>query len=131
MQKIKKFLVILTTIACFSLLGGCASVVDGTHQKIFIQTTPAVNATCTLSNDKGCYYLPGTPGFVVVHRSMQDLTIVAHCPGYQDKTVVVSSKTKGMLFGNLVLGGAIGAGVDCADGAAYDYPQTILIPMEK
>ena len=51
--------------------------------------------------------------------------------GYRPTFTQVSSKTKGMVFGNAVFGGLIGAGVDVADGAAYDYPNDIYVPMEK
>lgn len=42
-----------------------------------------------------------------------------------------ASKTKGMAFGNIVFGGVIGAGVDMADGAAYDYPNEINMNLNK
>jgi hypothetical protein len=34
-----------------------------------------------------------------------------------------------MAFGNILFGGVIGAGVDVATGAAYDYPAVIEIDM--
>jgi hypothetical protein len=36
-----------------------------------------------------------------------------------------------MAFGNLLFGGPIGAGVDMASGAAYDYPNLIPVTMGK
>jgi phosphoketolase len=41
----------------------------------------------------------------------------------------VNSSTKGMAFGNILFGGPIGAGVDMASGAAYDYPNLITVMM--
>lgn len=43
----------------------------------------------------------------------------------------VKSSTKAMAFGNLLFGGVIGAGVDMASGAAYDYPTMITVLMSK
>lgn len=41
----------------------------------------------------------------------------------------VKSSTKAMAFGNIIFGGVIGAGVDVATGAAYDYPTMITVLM--
>jgi hypothetical protein len=49
--------------------------------------------------------------------------------GFPAATTTVASSTKGMAFGNILFGGLIGAGVDAGTGAAYDYPNTILVPM--
>jgi hypothetical protein len=45
--------------------------------------------------------------------------------------VSVKSSTKAMAFGNILFGGVIGAGVDVATGAAYDYPTLITVVMGK
>ena len=44
---------------------------------------------------------------------------------------MVKSSTKGMAFGNILLGGFIGAGVDMSTGAAYDYPDILVVDMGK
>jgi hypothetical protein len=44
---------------------------------------------------------------------------------------IVKSKTKGMSFGNVLAGVIIGAGVDMGDGAAYDYPTEIVVPVKR
>jgi hypothetical protein len=49
--------------------------------------------------------------------------------GLESGLATVKSKTKGMAFGNILFGGAIGAGVDAGTGAAYDYPQLISVAM--
>jgi hypothetical protein len=49
----------------------------------------------------------------------------------EDGTVYAKSDTKGMVFGNILLGGVVGAGVDIATGAAYDYPEVIAVEMGK
>ena len=38
---------------------------------------------------------------------------------------------RAMAFGNIIFGGAIGAGIDMADGSAYDYPKNITLEMGK
>jgi phosphoketolase len=49
--------------------------------------------------------------------------------GMPTTTASFKSSTKGMLAGNIIFGGAIGAGVDMASGAAYDYPALLHIMM--
>jgi hypothetical protein len=122
-------LVITFVFSTLLLLTGCASIMGGRQQTVMIETTPVQGAQCYLSNDKGQWYLCSTPGAVIVHRSYSDLIITAQKPGYQEACVRLSSRTRGMVFGNVLFGGCIGAGVDCADGAAYHYPEHVVIPM--
>ena len=69
------------------------------------------------------------PIHFIINRSYSDLRINCSKPGYRPSFKQVASKTKGMAFGNVLFGGVIGAGVDIADGAAYDYPTDIVVPM--
>lgn len=124
----KRLAVIASAMAVFGL-SGCASVVDGSHQVLSIVTPKVKGASCTATNNKGTYYVSSTPGTVTVHRSYDPLHVDCSKDGYQDGVAVVKSSTKGMAFGNILAGGIIGAGVDMATGAAYDYPQQVVIPM--
>lgn len=112
------------------LLTGCASIVSGSSQTVSVLTTPRGGAHCTLANTKGRWYLAETPGSVVVHRAYGDLFVTCK-KGHKKGFVRVKSATKGMAFGNVVFGGLIGSGVDAADGAAYDYPQQITVPLRR
>jgi uncharacterized protein YceK len=118
-------------VAWALLLSGCASIVNGTNQSVSVHNGPITGSICTLENNKGRWYIPHTPGSVTVHRSFGDLIVQCRKPGYTLGITHVKSKTKAMAFGNLVFGGAIGAGVDMVDGAAYDYPEDIYVPMRK
>lgn len=130
MNKIYSFTGILLSSLLFSVLTGCASIVNGTNQSVSVNTHTS-GAECALSNDKGTWYINNTPGSVVVHRSYADLLIHCQKPGYRPLTASIASKTKGMAFGNVVFGGVIGAGVDMADGSAYDYPVSIDLPLQR
>ena len=121
----------LVILPVVSLLTGCASIVDGTSQKISVQTPPVTGAACTFQNNKGEWFLKSTPGIVSVHRSNEALLVACQKAGYQTASQTVKSTTKGMLAGNLVFGGLIGGGIDTADGAAFDYPTQINVPMKK
>ena len=115
----------------FSFLTSCASVVNGTHQTISVLTPPVQGAQCVLENNKGKWYLSNTPSSVVVHRSYKNLIVSCKKSGYSSATVAFKSKTKPAALGNILLGGAIGAGVDMANGAAYEYPLEIKVPLKS
>lgn len=115
-----------------STLTGCASIVSGTSQVVSVETLhpsgPVSGATCKLENDKGVYYVT-TPGTVTIHRAYGDLIVKCEKSGFDPGLATVKSSTKGMMAGNIVFGGFIGAGVDAASGAAYDYPTLFQVMM--
>lgn len=125
------FLAVPALIAATISLTGCASIVDGTHQQIQVQTPPAQAAHCVLSNDKGQWEVYNTPNVVKVHKSIGVLYVTCDKHGYYNKTRVVESTTKVMLAGNIVFGSFLGAGIDTVDGAAFEYPHTIIVPLTK
>jgi hypothetical protein len=112
------------------LLQGCASIVSGTSQTLSVDTPGCGGARCELSNDKGKYFVPSTPGTVTISRSYNNLQIICSREGATSDPLSVASSTKGMAFGNILFGGVIGAGVDIGTGAAYDYPQLISVAMQ-
>jgi len=113
---------------------GCASIVNGTNQPLSIETrmkgASLAGANCKLVNDKGTWFVT-TPGSVTVHRSFADLSVQCDKDGVQPGISSIKSSTKGMAFGNILFGGVIGAGVDMANGSAYDYPALIQIEMAE
>lgn len=121
-----------TAIGAVTLLTGCASIVGGTNQVISVETRDkekqVAGATCQLNNGKGVYYVT-TPGTVMIHRAYEDMNVKCEKDEYQPGLAAVKSSTKGMAFGNILFGGLIGAGVDIASGAAYDYPPIITVMM--
>lgn len=128
---LKKSYCLLLGIVTFATLAGCASITTGTNQSVSVKTGSVNNATCSLENNKGKWYVNKTPGSVTINRSYNDLSVDCEKSGYADSHKTVQSNTKGMAFGNILAGGVIGAGVDMADGAAYDYPTEIDVPMKK
>lgn len=126
-----KKLSLLPVMALLMMATGCASIVNGKNQSVSVSTAPVQGATCSLENNKGKWYIPSTPSSVTVERSYRDLQINCDKKGYREGTKKVASATKGMAFGNILFGGVIGAGVDMADGAAYDYPSDIQVPLAR
>lgn len=119
----------LAALALPWLLQGCASIVSGQTQVVSVQTPGCEAARCELSNDKGKWFVSSTPGTVSVNRSYNNLQVLCRKDGVEAEPASFASTTKGMAFGNILFGGVIGAGVDIHNGAAYDYPQLLSVPM--
>jgi len=130
-----KNIIILSMLALVvTLSGGCASIVTGQNQSLSVEARndsgTVAKANCTLSNDKGTWFVL-TPGTATVQRSYDDLNVTCEKDGMNPGVATAKSSTKGMAFGNILVGGFIGAGVDMATGAAYDYPSLISVRMGK
>ena len=112
---------LLTAVALISLTTGCASITGGTSQTLSLTTSQdggeVAGADCVLANEKGTTHVT-TPGKVTVHRAYGDLKVACKLDGHPDAYATVQSSVKGATFGNILLGGGIGAGVDAATGAA-------------
>lgn len=121
-------------LAVVTTTTGCASIVNGQNQSLSIETkkdsAQIAGANCKLSNDKGTWFVT-TPGSTIVHRSYQDLAVRCEKDGVNPGSASIKSSTKPMAFGNVIFGGAIGAGVDVITGSAYDYPSLITIEMDE
>jgi hypothetical protein len=125
---------VILLIASTSLIG-CASVTGTTGQSVSViarqsNGSAVVGASCELSNAKGKWYT-NTPGSIAIRRSNDDLTVLCSKDGLEPGMATVSSETKGSMWGNVLLGGGIGAVVDHNSGAAYEYPTLIQVMMGK
>jgi len=122
------------SLAVVALLGlsGCASVTGTTGQSVSVETRQQAQqvsgASCELSNSKGKWFVT-TPGSVQIRRSNDELIVICTKEGFEPGRANVASETKGSMFGNILLGGGIGAIVDHNSGAAYEYPTLIQIMM--
>jgi len=119
----------MAALASLVFVSGCASITTGQNQPLTVETMPCRMATCRLSNDKGTWYVSATPGTVTVQRAYGDMTIICEKDEFKSNPTLVASATKGMAFGNILVGGIIGIAVDAGTGAAYDYPPVISVPM--
>ncbi|HET7401897.1 MAG TPA: hypothetical protein VFJ62_08955 [Usitatibacter sp.] len=124
------FLAVAFLLAAVST--GCATITTGQNQSLSVETrhegTAVAGAACKLSNDKGTWFVT-TPGSVIVNRAYGDLAVNCTHEKYLPGVAVVKSSTKAMAFGNILVGGVIGAAVDVGTGSAYDYPPLISIDL--
>ena len=130
--KFSSYFVILGIVS----LTGCSTISgSGSTQPISVQTfqsdgSQLDGARCEMTNDEGTWFVI-TPGSTSVHRSNKDLQVVCRKTGTDVGTAAVVSRTKGNMWGNVLLGGGVGAIVDHNNGSAYDYPGLISIYMGR
>lgn len=128
---IRPFLALAAALSCV----GCASVVNETTHPIKIETkseqgTFVAGAECKLTNDYGTTTVKsGDTG--QVRRSSKDLDIVCKDPGNPDAQARAISRANGGMFGNIILGGGIGAIIDHNKGTAYTYPTWVQLVFGK
>jgi hypothetical protein len=108
-------------------LGACGTITQGTSQNITITSSPP-GAHCDLER-KGEHVatLDKTPGAVKVDKTKSDIIMTCKLAGYQDASTSLESGYGAGTFGNIVLGGVIGWGIDEATGAANKYPSTAQV----
>lgn len=121
----------ILSILLICTLSGCATVITGDTEDISITTTPEIGAKCILSNKRGEWALAESPGTVTVKRSMSNLVVNCDSKNGYTGTRSISTSVKATTAGNLLFGGIIGGGIDAATGAAFDYPDSIVVPMRK
>lgn len=113
-------------------LGGCASIVGEKTQTIQLDTTcngrPIAGAKCALTNSKGSWTVT-SPGSVRVHKAYDDLTAACNKDGL-GATGGKFKSSAGAVWGNVLLGGAVGYAVDANTGAGFDYPPKITVEFK-
>lgn len=117
--------IIVIALATLSLgLGGCATVVNGTNQDVKFQSDPE-GAVIELITGGTCE----TPCEYSMKRG-HDSRVSFSLDGYKSEFVYLQSRLGGGAFGNILLGGPIGAVVDGSNGASNNiYPRPVYIRL--
>jgi hypothetical protein len=122
-------MLLAASVLLASGLGGCASIITGTSQDIAIATTPG-GARCVLTREKETIAtVDSTPGTVTVRKDKHDILVTCDKAGYQTATKYLDSDVEAGTFGNIILGGVVGWGIDSATGADNKYDETVSIPL--
>jgi hypothetical protein len=121
----------LTIVLAALAATGCASIVNDTTHPMKIETKTSAGAQvsgaeCKVTNDYGTTSLK-SGDTAQVRRSSKDLDIVCRHPQNPDATARAISRANGGMFGNIVLGGGIGAIIDHNKGTAYTYPTWVQL----
>ena len=129
-----KIVLVLSSAAILSLTG-CASVLNDSTQVMRIDTKTAEGsqvkgADCTLTND-AAKFSSKSGDSIIVKRSSSDMNIACTHPDYPDAKGNAVSRANGAMFGNILLGGVIGAIVDNSNGKGYTYPTWVELIFGK
>jgi hypothetical protein len=116
----------LFVLALFLSTCGCATIINGTTQKIPVSSEPS-GANCTVVGDNTKYT---TPCQVELARK-SDHFLKLEKEGYDPATVEIKHVLSGAVAGNILLGGLIGWGVDAATGSQNRLiPETVHISFK-
>lgn len=135
MRDIRRIIGLAGALALAVLATGCASVAGGNTQKMTVQVraadgTAVDGAECSLTNDKGNWHVRA-PGDTTVVRSYNAMQVRCERQPLPQGIVSVESGVRAAMFGNILIGGAIGAMVDHTSGAAYEYPEQVRVVMGR
>lgn len=114
---------------------GCASVLNESTHPMKVETKSqagevVAGAECKLTNDYGTVTVK-SGDTAQVRRSGKDLDIICKDPKNPDATARAISRANGGMWGNILLGGGIGAIIDHNKGTAYTYPTWVQLIFGK
>jgi hypothetical protein len=107
----------------FGLTTGCATILQGSHQNILVETDPP-GATVSAAGQSIT-----TPGTLSFRRDAKDLDVIVEKEGYVPCRAVLTRKENGTKWANLALvpvGAAIGVGFGSL-GSSEDDPLLIQV----
>lgn len=112
-------------------LVACATITSGPRQSILVESEPA-GAQCELrrEGEEAVLAVVGaTPATVEVARSDRGLVVLCTKNGHEPGRVAVASGVNELTYGNIVLGGWVGAMVDQQNKADRKYPERISVAL--
>jgi hypothetical protein len=118
----------LGVLLVLSGLTGCAQVISGDTQDIVVQSEPRGGARCMLQNARGTWSVLSTPATLTLLRSKSDLTVSCKTDDGWTGSTSVTSQMSTLAYADSIPVG-IGTAVDSMSGAAFDYPDRIVVPL--
>lgn len=119
----KKFAALAMVAGAMSF-GGCATVMNGTKVD-YATTTKPDGASVKFTDGREC-----TTPCTFEFRRKDDMRADISLAGYKPAYVLIQSKLGGGAFGNILLGGGIGAVVDGSNGASNRlYPRPLIVQL--
>ncbi|MEN6543138.1 hypothetical protein [Parvibaculum sp.] len=112
-------------------LAGCSTVVEGTSQRISVNTTPPGAACEFTRHGESLGKIDPTPGSLKIDKTKYDIMIECSKEGYQKASYVNHSDVAGATVGNIILGGGIGWAIDSASGSDNKYEPTVNINLAQ
>lgn len=106
---------VLLAVAIPALLGGCASVVNGSSQMVPVSSDPVGAAVLLDDAPAGV-----TPCKLALDRKC-DHILTLRKEGYEEHSMEMRRTASMMVFGNLLVGGMVGLYADSQGGAQFQF----------
>lgn len=104
----------------------CATIITGTKDKITFNSTPE-GAKVFHKGVEKCT----TPCTAPISRGLGKQTVTFQKEGFNDKEVKLTKNFNAVTLVNILLGGAIGVGIDAATGSLTKYsPKEYTVELE-
>lgn len=118
---------VLLLVSLGSLLGGCASIMNSSTVDVSLTTTPA-DAVATFN---GQTFRTTRPVTLAVPRGQDGLLILVEKDGYEPQEIRLERRFTGWVWGNILLGGLIGLGVDLITKRAWSVdPKEFQVTLK-
>jgi hypothetical protein len=127
-----KFAGIAGVAAAGLMLSGCATVFDGTTQKIYVNSSPPGARCDFFRKGETIANVPSTPGFVKIQKTKDDIDITCKKDGFTDAAYHNHSGVAGATFGDIaggILTGGIAWAVDSGTGADNKYDGSVNVTL--
>ena len=121
----KNVIVCIGLIIASWMLGGCATILNDDHKMVSFSSDPQESTVMVDGIAMG-----KTPCVIPVPRKGGDKFITFEHSGYKTLIVKLDNKIGGEGFGNILLGGFIGMGIDAATGRAGTYQDSLHVILE-
>ena len=95
-----------------------------------VKTLP-YGGQCTLQNKEVKFVVGSSPETLTIETACKEVTIICKKDGYKDTSSSVQNSDRGIVWGNVMLGGIIGYAVDSSLGAACHYPSIATLVFEE
>lgn len=107
-------------------MSSCATILTGTKDKITFNSAPE-GAKVFHKGIEKCT----TPCTAEIPRSLSKQMVTLEKEGFVSKEMKLTKKFNPVTLVNILLGGAIGVGIDCATGSLTKYsPQAYQVELE-
>jgi hypothetical protein len=136
MNKMYKKVKLVCGISLGILATGCASMISGTTQTIYVQAVDQstnqriTGAKCVIKDSKNnTYALQGNPSSVLMSKGQGALQTQCTAPGYVQNAIGTGPSFDAWTIGNIIF--PLGVVVDVVTGAVEKYPDHITVLMTK
>jgi hypothetical protein len=120
-------LFVLGFVVCGST--GCATILAGKSQTVTVATNPPGARCEMLREGRVIGTVENTPGAITLLKTKHDIDLTCRKEGFIEGKGFGDSGVEGATYGNIILGGLIGWGIDSAVGADNKYPDVMTVNL--